>query len=208
MSEPLLKLKKGIEVQRVVHKEIYGENNLIVDLIELPCEEDWMEVKRRALVTVGLNPINAPDDEWKKKILECRHSPIRRLRFSFALYNLPYYISVHFVRHHVGIEKYVRSQRNDRQSDYDRTKAPQDAPVNMIMDFNGESLLEFFNKRLCGCAAKETREVVQLMAMLVKENCPEFVDFIEPMCFRNGGVCHEMKCCGKFAEYKKRSLQE
>lgn len=176
-------------------------NNVQVELTEFPREEDWKEVKRRALITVGLEAVNPPDDAWKKKMLECRHSPIRRLRFSFTLRNLPYYISVHFVRHHVGIEKYVRSQRNDRQDKYDRTKAPQDAPVDMIMDFNGESLMEFFNKRLCGAAAVETRQVTELMKSLVREECPEFYFFIEPMCFRNGGVCHEFKSCGMCERY-------
>lgn len=174
-----------------------------VILTEFPRDEDWLEVKRRALVTVGKNIKNEPDESWKKLMIECRHSPLRRLRFSFTLTELPYYISVHFVRHHIGIEKYVRSQRNDRQNEYDRTKAPQDAPVDMIMDFNGESLLEFFNKRLCHCAALETRKIVELMAMLVKEECPEFRDFIEPMCYRNGGVCHEFKSCGLYKNYKK-----
>lgn len=175
-----------------------------VFLTEFPDEEDWIEVKKRALVTVGKKVVNAPDENWKKLMLECRHSPIRRLRFSFRFENLPYYISVHFVRHHVGIEKYVRSQRNDRQNEYDRTKAPQDAPVNMVMDFNGESLLEFFNKRLCHCAAAEIREIVKKMTELVKEKCPEFSDYIEPMCFRQGGVCHEVyNSCGLYKNYKK-----
>ena len=176
--------------------------DLEIALIEFPSEEDWKEVKRRALITVGLEAVNSPDESWKKKMLECRHSPIRRLRFSFTLYNLPYYISVHFVRHHVGIEKYVRSQGNDRQKEYDRTKAPQDAPVNMILDFNGESLLEFFNKRLCGACAPETIRVTELMRSLVRDECPEFCYFLEPMCFRNGGVCHEFKSCGNNRNYK------
>lgn len=174
-----------------------------VSMTTFPRDEDWIEVKRRALITVGKDIKNAPDLDWKKAMIECRHSPLRWIRFSFTFRNLPYYISVHFVRHHVGIEKYVRSQRNDRQSEYNREKAPQDAPVNMIMDFNGESLLEFFNKRLCHCAAKETRDVVDLMVMLVREKCPEYADFIEPMCYRQGGVCHEFKSCGLYKNYKK-----
>ena len=87
--------------------------------------------------------------------------------------------------------------------DYDRKKAPQDAPVNMIMDFNGESILEFFNKRLCGAVAVETREIVEQMKELVEMCCPEFEGFIEPMCFRNGGVCHELLKCGKNKSYKR-----
>lgn len=63
-----------------------------------------------------------PSDEWKRRILDAGHSPIRTLMFTVRM-EIPYYVSVHFVRHKVGVEHYVRSQRNDRQSDYDRTKA-------------------------------------------------------------------------------------
>lgn len=180
-----------------------SENEFKVSLIEYPEDKDWQAVLKRALVTIDKKSERIPDLTWKRKMIECRHSPLRRLRFSFMFENLPYYISVHFVRHHVGIEKYVRSQRNDRQQDYDRKKAPQDAPVNMIMDFNGESILEFFNKRLCGAVAVETREIVEQMKELVEMCCPEFEGFIEPMCFRNGGVCHEFLKCGKNKSYKR-----
>ena len=45
-----------------------------IELLEYPNEKDWMEIKRRALVTVGKKPVNAPDNEWKRKILYARHS--------------------------------------------------------------------------------------------------------------------------------------
>lgn len=78
-----------------------------IELLEYPTEKDWMEVKRRALVTVGKKPVNPPDSEWKRRILWARHSPIRYLRFSFYL-EIPYYVSVHLVRH-VHAQPYVRS---------------------------------------------------------------------------------------------------
>ena len=56
-----------------------------VTMTEYPTEKDWLAVKERALVTVGLKAKNAPDNKWKHEILEARHSPIRRLRFSFAM---------------------------------------------------------------------------------------------------------------------------
>ena len=55
----------------------------MVKILEYPSEKDWMEVKRRALITVGLSPVNPPDSVWKHDILEARHSPIRRLHYSF-----------------------------------------------------------------------------------------------------------------------------
>lgn len=167
-----------------------------VELIESPKAQDWLEVKRRALVTIGKQKVTPPTEDWKRSILRARHSPIRRLHFSFFI-ECPYWVSVHLTRHHVGVTPYVRSQRNDRQEDYDRTKAPQDAPVVMILDINAEALITLANKRLCRQASEETRQLVQLMCLAVLEVCPEFEDELVPMCARNGNVCHEMHSCGR-----------
>lgn len=169
---------------------------MIITLLEYPTEADWLAVKQRALVTVGLTAKNAPDFKWCQDILEARHSPIRRLRFAFLLEDVPYWVSVHLCRH-IHAQPYVRSQRNDRQDQYDRNKAPQDAPVDMIWDMDAEELLTIANKRLCMQASAETREVVLLMCLAVLEKCPEFEGLLVPMCQYHGGVCHEMHpCCG------------
>lgn len=164
-----------------------------VTLLEHPTEKDWLGVKQRALVTVGKEVKTAPTMEWKRKILEARHSPIRYLRFSFLL-EVPYWVSVHLVRH-VHAQPYVRSQRNDRQEVYDRTKAPQDSPVMMIWDMNAEELMVIANKRLCQQASAETREVVAMMCAEVRKTNPEFSDYLVRMCEYNG-KCHEMYSCG------------
>lgn len=167
-----------------------------VTMLEYPTERDWLEVKRRALVTVGLDVKNPPDEKWMDDMLNARHSPIRWLRFSFLLEDIPSWVSVHLVRH-IHAQPYVRSQRNDRQKLYDRNKAPQDAPVDMIWDMNAEELLAIANKRLCMQASQETRQVVEEMCNQVAELCPEFAPFLVPMCQYHGGVCHEMKPCGR-----------
>ena len=66
-----------------------------VMLIKNPSEEDWIECKRRALVTMGKDVKNPPDDIWKEKMLRSRHSPIRYLQFSFYLKDIPSWVSVH-----------------------------------------------------------------------------------------------------------------
>lgn len=167
-----------------------------ITMTEYPTERDWLAVKERALVTVGLKAKNAPNDEWKYEILNARHSPIRRLRFSFLIEDLPSWVSVHLCRH-VHAQPYVKSQRNDRQNQYDRNKAPQDAPVNMIWDITGEELLIIANKRLCAQASAETQAVVWQMCQQVIAFCPEFEPFLVPMCAYHGNVCHEMKPCGR-----------
>lgn len=164
-----------------------------VEILEKPTERDWLEVKRRALVTVGKKPVKAPDEEWKHSILNARHSPIRRLMFSFYI-ECPYWVSVHLCRH-IHAQPYVKSQRNDRQNDYDRKSAPQDATVCMIWDVNAEELMVIANKRLCRQASEETREVVKMMCDLVLKEYPEFKGLLVPFCQYNKNICHEMNPC-------------
>lgn len=169
---------------------------MFVELVKYPSEDDWKFVKDCTLVTVGKTAITPPDITWKKSILEARHSPIRELRFAFRLIDVPYWVSTHLVRH-IHAQPYVKTQRNDRQKEYDRNKAPQDAPVTMMWTMGAEELMIIANKRLCKTAAEETRKVVKEMCKLVEEKCPEFSGLLVPMCVWQGGVCHEMFPCKK-----------
>lgn len=166
-----------------------------IELIKYPTADDWMLAYRCALITIGKKPVRQPADKWKRSILRARHSPIRELKFVFEFTDIPYYISVHLCRH-VHSRPYVGSQRNDRQDKYDRRKAPQDAPVDMIWSMEAEELIQIANKRLCGKAAAETRQVVARMCELAGGACPEIIEELVPMCVRNGGVCYEMFPCG------------
>ena len=167
-----------------------------VTLIKYPTADDWALCKQCALVTAGLSPKNAPDEQWKKAILQAKHSPIRVLNFAFLLENIPSWVSVHLCRH-VHAQPFVRSQRNDRQTEYDRNKAPQDAPVDMIWYMNAEELMTIAAKRLCMKASPETRAVVAEICNLVIEKCPEFEGLLKPACEWQGGRCYEIQPCGK-----------
>ena len=75
----------------------------------------WNEVVNRARTTVNKSEINKePSDDFKRKILRAEHSPIRGLIFCFKITNLKSWVATHLVRHHVGVEKWVRTQRTDR----------------------------------------------------------------------------------------------
>jgi thymidylate synthase ThyX len=166
-----------------------------VELIKYPTAEDWKWCKECALETVGKKAITEPDLKWKHDILKARHSPIRELNFRFRL-ELPYWVSVHLCRH-IHARPYVRSQRNDRQSSYDRKKAPQDATVTMRWSMEAEELMTIANKRLCKQASEETRQVVKMMCEEVLKVCPEFEGLLVPMCVYHNGKCHEMFPCKK-----------
>ena len=128
-----------------------------VTLLRYPSDEDWMRAKRLAFVTVGKEAVKPPTEEWKKKILIAEHSPIRTLMFTIAM-EIPYWVSVHYVRHKYGVEHYVKSQRTDRTGE-DRTSKRQDETVTHIMDVNAQELIFMARRRLCGMASPETREL-------------------------------------------------
>lgn len=171
----------------------------IVELKRYPTEDDLMWLKECAVGTMGKEATTPPSSEFIRRILIARHSPIRELVFSYVIRDIPYWVSVHLVRHHVGFQAYVQSQRNDRQSKYDRTKAPQNTPVTMRITINAEALLNLANKRLCMKASPETRDVVQRMCDLAEIALPELKGLFMPMCEYHGGRCDELHPCGRCA---------
>jgi hypothetical protein len=175
--------------------------NFTVEILKRPTEEDWMLCKQCTLNTVGKSSTKMPTDEWKHKLLLSEHSPIRTLNFLIEM-QVPYYVSVHFSRHFIGVTHFVQSQRNDRQDDYDRTKAPQDSPVSHMMYINAQELMFMARRRLCMQADPFTRRVMDEICRQVVELNPEFVGTLEPMCYYRGGRCTEFNCCGLNKTYK------
>lgn len=175
---------------------------ITVSLIEYPGAADWIQVYRRALITQGKHPKHPdeePSSQWKKRILTARHSPIRRLLYSFEFDAIPSNIATHFCRH-VHAQPFVSSLRNDRQTEINGDTAPRNSPVRMILDVNGEELQEMANKRLCNKAATITRWCMEAMANLAAEVTPEIETCLVPRCIYCGGVCHEMQSCGRCAQ--------
>ena len=171
-----------------------------VEVLEHPTDIDYLKAKQRALVTIGLKSNKVPDMEWRIKMLNCRHSPVRKLPFSFYISDVPYWLHVELVRHHVGMEKWVKSQRDDRcNNEIPRGKKPQDTPVNMIIDLNAESLMTLMNKRLCGNASKKMQELMLMIRAEVLKLNPEFKEFLIPMCL----YLHR---CNEFCSCEKKAL--
>ena len=166
-----------------------------IEVLKHPTNEDWLLCKQCTLATVSKNSNAPPSDEWKVKLLKANHSPIRVLPFCFKLVDIPYWVSVHLVRH-VHAVPFVSTQRNDRQTKYDRGRAPQDAPVTMCWYMNAEELITIAHKRLCMQASKETRGVIEEICKKVIELNPEFEELLVPNCVYRGGQCDEFNCCG------------
>ena len=166
-----------------------------IELLKYPTEEDWQLCKTCTLVTVSKEAKTPPSEDWKRRLLRANHSPIRTLQFCFRLTNVPYWVSVHLVRH-VHAQPFVSTQRNDRQNRYDRGEAPQNAPVTMCWYMNAEELITIAHKRLCMKASPETRAVVEQMCSLVLKTNPEFEGLLVPNCAYRGGLCDEFDSCG------------
>lgn len=170
-----------------------------VKLLRYPTQDDWNRCKVLALGTEGKDVKTPAAESWKVKMLRCEHSPIRTLMFTIQLIYVPYWVSVHLVRHKYGVEHYVKSQRNDRQSDYDRNSAPQNQPVNHILDVNAIELIYMARKRLCSKAAEETKEVMEMIVAEVIKTNPEFKEALVPQC-EYLGRCPEMYGCGMYED--------
>ena len=165
-----------------------------VELLKYPNDKDWKWVKTCTLNTVGKKSLSEPTDEWKQKLIESEHSPIRELWFGIRM-EIPYFVSVHFVRHHIGVNHYVQSQRNDRQDKYDRNSAPQNSIVSRIMSINAQELIFMAHKRLCKQASEETRQVMKMIVDEVVKVCPQMKSVLVPNCVYRNGKCNEFFPC-------------
>lgn len=172
-----------------------------VEILKYPTDADWVWCKECTLNTVGKTSTQLPTDAWKKKLIEAEHSPLRELWFGIKM-TIPYWVSVHFVRHHIGVNHYVQTQRNDRQTSYDRTQAPQGEIVSHMMSVNAQELVFMAHKRLCHQASKEARMVMEEIVKQVVELCPEFKSVLVPLCYYRGGLCTEFYPCGYNKTYK------
>lgn len=113
---------------------------------------NWLAIKSACMTTISKQAGKEPSKEWKRKLLVCQHSPIRRGTISWKWDEIPYCISTHFVRHHEGCEKYVGTSRADRTEIKDRSQRTQMDCVPMEMDANIQALINISEKRLCKCA--------------------------------------------------------
>ena len=101
----------------------------------------YRDVADAARTTIGLKEGKKEISEsYMYKMYKCEHSPIRLREFKIVIENCPSWVATHFVRHHIGVEKFVSTQRTDRTG-IDRNKLPQDAPVRLQMNCNAQAII-------------------------------------------------------------------
>lgn len=154
----------------------------------------WEDVVNRARTTVHKEELNKePSDTFKRKILRAEHSPIRSLIYCFKITNVRSWVVTHFVRHHVGVEKWVRTQRSDRTG-VNRDELPQGEEIEMEIEANAQALINMSRKRLCNQASPETREVMEAMKEEVSKKDKFMAEVMVKECVYRG-YCPEMKSC-------------
>lgn len=164
-----------------------------------------LDAARATMGKAGLG--NEPSDEWKRKLLECEHSVIRRVRYEIKIEGLKSWVSVHLVRHKFGVEHFVQSQRDDRNPDrqMSRDDMPQGTPITHTMDINAQEVMFMSRRRLCGQASLETRQAWQAVKKEMEKIDPILAEFMVPMCVYRKH-CPELKPCG-FWSQKMQGLQ-
>lgn len=165
--------------------------------------DNWQEVKDATMNTIGKSTGKYPESEWKRRLILSEHSPIRKIRFSWRWKDLKYWVSVHLVRHWLGIVHFVTTQRSDRTG-IDRNDLPQGQLVTHEADANAQALINISRKRLCSCASPETRQAWQAVKDEVAKVEPELARCMVKDCIYRG-YCYEMFSCGfhKTEQFKK-----
>lgn len=156
---------------------------------------NWQAIKSACMTTISKQAGDKePSKEWKRKLLICRHSPIRRGIISWKWENIPYAISTHFARHHEGCEKFIGTERTDR-TNVDREQRSQMNYVPMEMDANIQALMSIAERRLCMCADPTTREYMEALVEEIRKYDEDIAWSLVPQCVRCGGCVEPFGNC-------------
>lgn len=181
---------------------------------------DWIRVVNAARRTWGKEPINhEPSDGFKREILLAEHSPIRLLEYDFTISDIRQWVTVHLVRHHVGCEKFVHTQRQDINEEIEKiTKEVinifqeegllkpgwrerdylfQGQENDMDMTCNAQAFMSISRKRLCfGCTSPETRHAWEIVIEKLLEIDPILAEKCVPECLYRGFCPEKKRRCG------------
>lgn len=165
--------------------------------IEITRVTSWERVVDAARFTVRKDALrHEPSDQFKQTMVRAEHSPLRLLEFDIKVYDVPKYVTVHFVRHHIGLEKFVCTSRPDRNG-FKTTRHEQrdDDLVNMQFSVNAQAVINISRVRLCNKAEAATKNVWKAILDELAKQEPILVSACVPNCVYRG-FCPEMKPCG------------
>lgn len=154
-------------------------------------------LQRACWFTSGKFPTNT--DKAMSELCKAEHSPIRTQLYWVEMFSIPTFVSVHLVRHHVGVQHFVQSNRDDLTKAQDIIT--RDTPINHAMLINAQGLIDMARKRLCGKAHTETKKVMRELKEMVKALDPVLAGYMVRNCeYRKG--CPEKNPCGYYEGVK------
>ena len=164
--------------------------------VEVTRVTSWTDVLNAARFTQR-KPLKSgePSIKWKKKIIKAEHSPLRCLMFNIDFYDIPYYVSVHLVRH-VHAQPFVSTSRPDIDGEQlPREEQKKSDLVNMRLFVNAQEIIHISRVRLCNKAEFTTRNIWREVINELQKIEPELANACVPTCFYRG-FCPEIKSCG------------
>lgn len=164
--------------------------------VEIKRLTSWTEVLNAARFTQRKEALDKePSVTFKRNIIKAEHSPLRALIFNIDLYDIPYYVSVHLVRH-VHAQPFVSTSRPDIDgSQLPRDEQKKSDPVNTRLLLNAQEIINISKARLCNKAEMKTRLVWSMVIDELRKTEPELAAACVPNCIYRG-FCPEIKCCG------------
>lgn len=171
-----------------------------ISISDLTQVTGWNRALKAARKTAGkdTDPNKQPSKNWEANMLLAEHSPIRLVEYEWNWNKIRQWVTTHLVRHHEGCEKFVRTQRQDRNDEViDRDALPQGSLNGMMMTANAQALINISRKRLCkGCASPETRHAWELVRDEIKKQDPVLAEKMVPECLYRGFCPEWRNCCG------------
>lgn len=169
---------------------------------------NWLDIKNACRQTVSMGDSKLePTSEWKRKLLICRHSPLRIGSVLWKSEDVPFYVMGHIVRHNVGCTPFVSTSREDRTG-IPRNERKQTDFVDMQMTANIEALINISERRLCTCADPTTRKYWEAVLEAIKEYDEDIFWVCVPQCVRCGSCVEPFSECTFYDNFSKNLTPE
>lgn len=128
------------------------------------------------------------------KMYAIGHSPIRTQMFRVEITGVETFVSVHLVRHKIGIEHYVRTNRDDLNPIQEITP-DRYTPIYHGMWLNAAAIIAISQERLCYKAHRATVAAWTRVRKAMKKADSDLVPFMVPKCVYRNGLCPEASEC-------------
>lgn len=158
---------------------------------------DWSRALNAARMTVHKDPLDVkPSATFIDKLCRAEHSPLRLVEYDVTVKNVPYFVIMHLVRHHIGVEKFVATSREDRTG-VSRDERKQTDLIDCQFSLNAQAFINISRMRLCHKADPATRELWKHVVLALESIDPILAKYCVPNCIYRGH-CPEMEGCNWF----------